>query len=220
VRSLQRVLTRLDPWLYRNPFEGRSATRYACAERPGFDDFDQRLLESMRRDLIGAIFFLDVGAGPATFTVALARAYPTMNVVALEPSAAYARWGARRGRVRARAEQMPLPDNLFDLALCLSSIRHVRDRLAALRELRRVVSTRGVVYIVELDPEASDHRIRRHARGMRSALSRLAFGPLVVRTAPRWRVIADLARSAGWKRVEYRADGEQPVYILRLQERS
>jgi ubiquinone/menaquinone biosynthesis C-methylase UbiE len=221
-------LTRLDPWLYRYPFEGRSAARYALSERPGFGDLDQRLLETMKADLNGARRVLDVGSGPATFTGVLARTYPHLQVIALEPSAAYMHQspvptgGARRtfGRVRGRAEQLPLCDGSFDVAVCVSSIRHVRDRERAFCELRRVVAQAGVAYIIELDPEAGATRIRQHARGIQSVLLRLAFGPLVVRTAPTWRAIAELARAAGWGRVEYHADPEQPVYILRLDQRS
>ena len=85
-----------------------------------------------------------------------------------------------------------------------------------MRELRRVVKTSGIAYIVELDPGASRHKVRRHSRAMKSLISRWTFGPLVLRTAPPSSHIAELARRAGWKRADCHRDARQPVYVLRL----
>ena len=48
------LLSWLDPWLYRQPFEGTSAARYASSERPAFGDLDERLCEHTRADLAAA----------------------------------------------------------------------------------------------------------------------------------------------------------------------
>jgi ubiquinone/menaquinone biosynthesis C-methylase UbiE len=116
--------------------------------------------------------------------------------------------------VRAVGEQLPFPTGSIDVAICLSSIRHVRDRLATLRELRRVVSTR--VVIVELDPDADRERIAAHADRLGSPLLRRAFAPLVLRTAPPATAIARLARQAGFVERSLRPDPIQPVYIMDL----
>jgi ubiquinone/menaquinone biosynthesis C-methylase UbiE len=102
----------------------------------------------------------------------------------------------------------------MDVAVCLSSIRHVRDRPAALRELRRVVRSRAV--IVELDPAADRARIAAHADRLGSALLRRSFGPLVVRTAPPAAEIARLAEAAGFALASCDPDPIQPVYIMEL----
>jgi SAM-dependent methyltransferase len=193
----------LDRVLYRHPFEGTSARRYAANERPAFGDLDDRLLDAL--DLTGVHRLLDLGSGPGTFGArAAARG---LAVVSIDPGRDWT------PTVRAAGEALPLADRSIDLAICLSSIRHVRDRAATLRELRRVASR---LVIIELDPQASPARIAAHADHLGSALLRRAFGPLVVRTAPTAAAILALARTAGWQLRAHHDDANQPVYILEL----
>lgn len=197
------VLALLDRVLYRHAFEGASARRYATAERPAFGDLDDRLLDGL--DLAGVRRLLDLGSGPGDFGArAAARG---LAVVSIDPSRDFS------PTVRAAGEALPLADRCIDLAMCLSSIRHVRDRAATLRELRRVAAR---LVIVELDPHASARRIAAHAALLGSALLRRAFGPLVVRTAPTADAIIALACDAGWQLRAHRDDAVQPVYILEL----
>ena len=46
-------------WLYRHPFEGASARRYARDERPAFGDLDDRLLDALAAELAGHDRLLD-----------------------------------------------------------------------------------------------------------------------------------------------------------------
>jgi ubiquinone/menaquinone biosynthesis C-methylase UbiE len=200
----------LDRLLYRHPFEGGSARRYARDERPAFGDLDARLLDRMAPLLASARRLLDLGCGPGTFAQAAAARHPALGVIAVDPSRDF----ARTGIVRASGEALPFADRSIEVAVCLSSIRHVRDRRATLRELRRVVTDR--VLIVELDPAADRTRIAAHADHLGSALLRRAFGPLVVRTAPPADQIAKLAEVAGFAAKSCEADPIQPVYILEL----
>lgn len=204
----------LDRVLYRHPFEGASARRYATKERPAFGDLDDRLLDGMAELLASARSLLDLGAGPATFAARAASRHPGLAVLAIDPSRDFARVQGGVRVVRAAGEALPLADDAIDVAVCLSSIRHVRDRGATLRELRRVV--RGTLVIVELDPAADATRIAAHAERLRGRVLRHAFGPLVVRTAPSAEAIAALAQAAGWRLRARRDDAVQPVYILEL----
>jgi ubiquinone/menaquinone biosynthesis C-methylase UbiE len=193
----------LDRVLYRHPFEGASARRYATAERPAFGNLDDRLLDGL--DLAGVDRLLDLGSGPGTFGArAAARG---LSVISIDPGRDWS------PTVRAAGEALPLAGGSIDLAICLSSIRHVRDRAATLRELRRVAAR---LVIVELDPQASATRIAAHADHLDSALLRRAFGPLVVRTAPTVDAIIALARAAGWQLRTHKDDPIQPVYIVEL----
>lgn len=201
----------LDRLLYRHPFEGGSARRYERDERPAFGDLDDRLLDGLAPELTGADRrLLDLGCGPATFARRAAARFAVLTVIAIDPSRDF----ARRGVVRAAGEALPLADRSIDVAICLSSIRHVRDRAVTLRELRRVV--RGQLMIVELDPAADRQRIANHADRLGSPILRRAFGPLVVRTAPPAEAIVTLARDAGFSLRALRADPIQPVYVMEL----
>jgi ubiquinone/menaquinone biosynthesis C-methylase UbiE len=204
----------LDKVLYRRPFEGASARRYATAERPAFAGLDDRLLDCLAPALVDARRLLDLGCGPRTFAARAAERFPHVAVIAIDPSRDFARRDGGLCVVRAAGESLPIADGSIDAAMCLSSIRHVRDRGATLAELRRVV--RGTALIVELDPRADARRVAVHAGRLGSRLLRHAFGPLVVRTAPEADEIAELARAAGWTLRERRDDPDQPVYILEL----
>ncbi|HEY5920426.1 MAG TPA: methyltransferase domain-containing protein [Kofleriaceae bacterium] len=205
----------LDRVLYRHPFEGASARRYATKERPAFGDLDERLLDDLAPMLASARRLLDLGAGPATFAARTAARHPHLAVMAIEPSRDFAVARADVHVVRAAGEALPIGDGVIDVAVCLSSIRHVRDRPAVLRELRRVVC--GTLVIVELDPAADAKRIAAHADQLSGSLLRHAFGPLVVRTAPPVDAIAALATAAGFEVRARRDDPVQPVYIMELQ---
>jgi ubiquinone/menaquinone biosynthesis C-methylase UbiE len=201
------VLRLLDRLLYRRPFEGGSALRYARHERPAFGDLDDRLLDGLA--LAGTEWLLDLGCGPAAFAARARARYPGLGVIAIDPSKTYARFST----VRACGEALPLADRSVDIAICLSSIRHVRDRAATLRELRRVATR---VTIVELDPAAEPHRIAAHADRIATPILRRAFGPLVCKTAPPAEAIVALADAAGFRTVSLRPDPIQPVYVLDL----
>jgi ubiquinone/menaquinone biosynthesis C-methylase UbiE len=204
----------LDRFLYQHPFEGGSARRYARDERPAFGDLDDRLLDRFAPELDASNGaprrLLDLGCGPGTFVRCAAARFAGLRVVAIDPSRDF----ARRGVVRAAGEALPLAARSIDLAICLSSIRHVRDRAATLAELRRVV--RGLLVIVELDPDADRTRVAHHADRLASPLLRRLFGPLVLRTAPPAAAIATLARRAGFALRALGPDPVQPVYIMEL----
>jgi SAM-dependent methyltransferase len=202
----------IDRHLFRHPFEGRSARRYARDERPAFGDLDDRLLDA----IVPEGRLLDLGCGPGTFAARARVRYPRLTVIAVDPSRDFAAEPPHPDVtvIRAAGEALPLADATVDVAVMLSSIRHVKDRAATFAELRRVVT--GRAFIVELDPAASRTRIAAHADHLGSALLRYTFGPLVVRTAPPAEHIESLAIAAGFTRRSLRADPIQPVYILEL----
>lgn len=217
MNRVARLLRRLDPWLYRYPFEGGSARRYATLERRGFGDLDERLLTQWHPELAGAERFLDVGCGPATLSTLIASRYSHLQIIGAEPSREYTREHRRDvSLLRARAEALPLATHSIDVAACISSIRHVRDRLAGLRELRRVVRPGGTAFIVELDPLADSARAQEHANKLGARILALAFAPLVLATGPTGETIMQTAREAGWRTVDRSDDPQQPVYVLRL----
>ena len=203
----------LDRVLLRAPFEGGGARRYADEERPAFGDFDDRVIDGWAA-LHGAKYLLDLGFGPGAFAHRARARFPHLQVFAVDPSRDYARRHVGLHVIRASGEELPLRDGACDAAICLSSLRHVRDRAATLRELRRVVA--GSLLVIELDPAADERRIATHAAGITSPIYRAAFGPLVVKTAPHRSTIETLAVEAGWRVQSRRDDEVQPVYIVEL----
>ena len=212
------MLARFLDRLYRHPFEGRSARRYEQLERPAFGDLDQRLLDELAPQLQGATRLLDVGAGPGNFVQAAATRFDRVTVIGVEPSRDYS-WSktthpANSHRVYAVGETLPIGNASVDVAVCLSSLRHLHDRNVGLRELRRVVRAGGTLMIVELDPAATKARAQRHANGVRSRALGWLFEPLVLRTAPSQQAMIDSAIQAGWTLTAAHADAEQPVYVM------
>lgn len=204
----------IDRWLLRRPFEGRSARSYTRDARPAFGDLDDRLLDAIYGSAPATGRLLDLGCGPGTFAARARARFPALTVIAIDASRDFTQAGLPEVTViRATAEALPLAAGSIDVAVLVSSIRHVQDRARTFAELRRV-ARRAVV--VELDPAASRTRIAAHADRMRAPLLRAAFGPLVVRTAPPVEDIEVLARAAGFTQLVRRADPIQPVYILEL----
>ena len=54
---------------------------------------------------------------------------------------------------QASAESMPLPDKAFDVVLCQMGLQFVPDKVAALREMRRVLDTDGRVFVTVPGPK-------------------------------------------------------------------
>jgi len=72
--------------------------------------------------------------------------HPAMLAVARRESTPGMRW------YEASAESMPLADGAFDVVLCQMGLQFVTDKLAALREMRRVLATHGRVLISSPGP--------------------------------------------------------------------
>lgn len=122
---------------------------------------------------------LDVGCGPGALAAELCQALGSGGIAAIDPSAPFVEACAQRlpgVDVRlASAEELPFPDDSFDVALSQLAVNFMTDPLAGVREMRRVVRPGGTVaaavwdYVgemtllrrfwdaaVSLDPEAAE----------------------------------------------------------------
>jgi len=92
---------------------------------------------------------LDVGCGPGALTARLADRLGTEAVSAIDPSDPFvAAVQARLPGLDARsgvAENLPFPDDSFDLALAQLVVHFMSDPVAGLREMARVTRTGGHV---------------------------------------------------------------------------
>jgi SAM-dependent methyltransferase len=92
---------------------------------------------------------LDVGCGPGALTAELVTRLGASAVHAVDPSDPFV--GAVRQRLPAvdvrlgRAESLPLPDDAVDVALAQLVVHFMRDPVAGLREMGRVVRPGGTV---------------------------------------------------------------------------
>jgi SAM-dependent methyltransferase len=102
---------------------------------------------------------LDLGCGPGVGTTALAEAFPTATVVAVDSSPSMLeRAGARAERLRV-AERIEtraaeFPDGLDDLGTAdvvwaSMVMHHVGDEVAALRQVRALLAPGGLLALVE-----------------------------------------------------------------------
>src|SRR5260221_13191552 len=98
---------------------------------------------------------LDVGAGTGALTAELVRR--SLDVHAAEPSAAFV--DALQTRFpgvdvrQAGAEELPWPDETFDVALAQLVISFMSDAPAGMREMERVVRPAGTVAVCMWDSE-------------------------------------------------------------------
>jgi SAM-dependent methyltransferase len=100
---------------------------------------------SLARD--GAV--LDIGSGTGA-NLRLLRDLGFRNATGLDASAEAIRYCGEKGLGPVRcgdAERLPFADRQFDLVLATDVIEHVGDDLAALREIRRVLSPRGAALL-------------------------------------------------------------------------
>jgi SAM-dependent methyltransferase len=133
---------------------------------------------------------LDLGVGPGTSALEMARAAPAHRHVGLDRSAAMLRLAAaaaRRARVdlplvRANALALPFRSGSLDGVTGHSVLYLLPDPLAALGEVRRVLRPGGAVAFLE--PRA----------GPRAFLAALAAGPRCALSMLLWRAMARLHR--------------------------
>lgn len=103
---------------------------------------------------------LDVGCGPGSITVDLARRVDPGEVVGVDAAAAVldtARAAARDAGVanvhfeRADVYELPYDDGSFDLVHAHQVLQHLGDPVRALREMRRVCASSGTIGVRDSD---------------------------------------------------------------------
>lgn len=139
---------------------------------PGRYDFLNHLL-SLRRDIAWRRFavrkmrffdtfhLLDVATGTADLAIEAARSHPEIRVTGIDFIAEMLAPGRKKVEQRGLSErirllqadamELPFPDGSFDAAGIAFGIRNIPDRLAALREMRRILVPGGRVYVLEMN---------------------------------------------------------------------
>jgi ubiquinone/menaquinone biosynthesis C-methylase UbiE len=109
--------------------------------------------------LANGFHLLDAGCGPGTITLGLARHVAPGHVIGIDiedSQFAGSREQAKRESLnvdfrKADMYQLPFEDEVFDAVFSHAVLQHLKDPLAALTELRRVLKPGGVIGIGALD---------------------------------------------------------------------
>ncbi|HEX4959346.1 MAG TPA: class I SAM-dependent methyltransferase [Thermoanaerobaculia bacterium] len=113
----------------------------------------------LRAGLAPGMSLLDTGCGTGIVAVQGQEIVgPAGKVVGLDPSLGMLREAGRRGarrRVRALAEALPFPDQVFDRLSMGYALRHVADLRTTFQEYRRVLKDGGKVLLLEITPPRS-----------------------------------------------------------------
>lgn len=104
----------------------------------------------------------------------------------------------------ASVESIPLPDEAFDVVLCQMGLQFVPNKLAALREMRRVLNAGGRVYVTLPGPKPAifgvmADALASHLSPQAASLIDLVFSMHDVDE------LAELMRSAGFREVDVQA---------------
>ncbi len=130
------------------------ARRYARREGPRGTRRGRRYARELTRLGFRGGRILDVGCGPGTVAVALARELSRSEVVGLdlsEPLLRMARAHARREGVELTdVLEIPYPADSFNAVLCASMLHIVADPAALLSELERLLHPEGQLLVCDI----------------------------------------------------------------------
>jgi ubiquinone/menaquinone biosynthesis C-methylase UbiE len=154
-----------------------------------YDRHTRRLLTRLRARILDDIAaaglargsrILDVGTGPGRLPLAIADAFPSLRVDAVDLSAEmieYARRAAGDIPVTftvADVARLPFPDDTFDLVVSSLSQHHWDDVPGGIRDLHRVLRPTGRMWIYDA----------RYALYRATAAARASFAPASVTRVP------------------------------------
>lgn len=194
-----------------NPYGGNPAENYQRYFVPSIG-------APVAADLIGSADLqpgqrvLDVACGTGVVTrlaaervgaagaVAGLDAHPGMLAVARAhtPSTITINWH------EANAEALPFPDKAFDVVFCQMGLQFVSNKLAALREMRRVLDADGRVFINVPGPKPPLFAIMTDALARHVNPDAASFGDLVF-SLHDTDELTDLMRSAGFRKIAVQA---------------
>jgi ubiquinone/menaquinone biosynthesis C-methylase UbiE len=103
---------------------------------------------------------LDIGTGPGWLLAAIQGSLPGLQLVGVDISPAMVDVAMENMRKAgyetavclkiAGADELPFPDNTFDVVVSTGSLHHWKDPIAALNEVYRVLKTNGYALIYDL----------------------------------------------------------------------
>ena len=105
---------------------------------------------------------------------------------------------------QANANSMPLPNEAFDVVLCQMGLQFISNKLAALREMRRVLKPGGRALVNVPGPKPAIFAIMTDALARHLSPQAASFGNLVF-SMHDVDELSELMRSAGFRKVDVQA---------------
>jgi ubiquinone/menaquinone biosynthesis C-methylase UbiE len=105
----------------------------------------------------------------------------------------------------ANAESMPLPDKGFDIVLCQMGLQFVPNKLAALREMRRVLVSGGRAYVTVPGPKPRLFAVMTNALAHHISPEAASFVDLVFSMNDAGE-LRELLRSAGFRDISVQSN--------------
>ncbi|MBT8200863.1 MAG: class I SAM-dependent methyltransferase [Acidimicrobiia bacterium] len=156
---------------------------------------------------------LDIGAGVGPSS--LVAAHRGVQVTALEPSRFMRAGLSLRNRiangpvrvVAGSVENIPLQNEVVDVAIAVNSFHHWQDRSKGLAEIHRVMKPAGRLYLVEEDFDSEQHSMSEAMNRFFSSHQELAVDPLVAQ---------DELAGAGFSSMDMRSEtvADEPVRLF------
>lgn len=138
--------------------DAQRAQAYAKAD---FSTSNQLFVNQLIRDfpaLSGAV--VDLGTGPGDVVIRLARANPSVSIVAVDGSEAMIGIAMRAVQIQhlepkisflcARLPGLSLPERGFDAVISKDLLHHLPDPSVLWNEARRLAKSRAVLYVMDL----------------------------------------------------------------------
>ena len=136
------------------------ARRYADKHQKMAEDFGKEYARKLGARGFSEGKILDAGCGFGGTLIHLAKAFPNAQCVGIDMSDTLldmARQKAEAGGVADRAifenadvQEIPYPDDSFDVVISTNVLHHVAEPVAMLHELERVLSPEGMLYIADI----------------------------------------------------------------------
>lgn len=119
-----------------------------------FKPFYKRVLEQIRT--VPGEKVLSVGCGTGTLELLLAKSFPKSTVVGLDLSKGMLEKAGIKASgvsnisfIEGDAEQLPFESASFDVVICSHSFHHYPNQEKTLSEMRRVLHSQGILFIVD-----------------------------------------------------------------------
>jgi 2-polyprenyl-3-methyl-5-hydroxy-6-metoxy-1,4-benzoquinol methylase len=156
---------------------GYSANAVDFMARRSLETHAQFLLPHLKP----GIRLLDVGCGPGTITIGLAKAVTPGEVIAVDASSSQIEVARQRAlaagisNVQFQCESvysLPFNNNEFDVIFAHAVLEHLKDPVAAILELRRVLKPDGLIAL--RSPDWGGFIVAPETPGLQHALQRYA----------------------------------------------